>query len=77
MGGSKGKNMLYAKITHGYVIQTFNDAGEPLSQMFVAGDPVEYETSDGDPINMMDMPLGGREYLPFHMVQPQNMELEL
>ena len=59
--------MLFNKITLGHVIQTFNDVGEFISQEFVAGDVVEYEV-DGDPINMMDMPLGGREYHPFDMV---------
>ena len=61
--------MLYKKISEGYVEQTFNDAGECIQQHFIAGE-VEYETEDGDPINSMDMPLGGREYFPFDMKQP-------
>ena len=67
----KGATMLYKKISEGYVEQTFNDAGECIAQNFVAGE-VEYETEDGDPINSMDMPLGGREYFPFDMKQPSN-----
>ena len=62
--------MTYNKITSGFVIQVFNDAGEALRQEFVAGDEVEYETRDGDPINITDMPKGGDEYQPFEMVQP-------
>jgi hypothetical protein len=62
--------MLFRKITHGHVVQTFNDMGECISQEFVAGDPVEYESEDGDPINCMNMPLAGNEYEPFEMKQP-------
>jgi hypothetical protein len=65
--------MLYKKFTTGYVEQTFNDAGECIQQKFVSVDDrgIEYETEDGDPINVMDMPLAGREYFPFDMKQPQ------
>ncbi len=61
--------MTYNKITNGFVIQEFNDAGECIGQEFVAGD-VEYEFDD-TPINVMDMPLAGREYQAFDMVQPE------
>jgi hypothetical protein len=59
---------MYKKITVGYVIQVFNNAGEFVSQEFIAGDDVSYEC-EGDGINCMDMPLGGNEYQPFDMVQ--------
>lgn len=62
--------MMYHKFTDGYVEQVFNDAGECIKQTFNAGDNVEYETSDCDPINVVNMPLGGDEYHPFDMVQP-------
>ena len=62
--------MLYNKITHGFVTQTFNDAGECIGQQFTAGDIVEYETKDGKPIDVMDMPRCGDEYFPFDMEQP-------
>lgn len=62
--------MLFNKITHGFVTQVFNDAGECISQNFTAGDDVDYETEDGDPINEMDMPKGGNEYQSFDMIQP-------
>ena len=66
--------MLFLKITYGYVVQCYNDAGEFLAQSFVAGDSVDYEISEtsgegGLPINQGDMPLGGDEYFPFNMVQ--------
>ena len=65
--------MLFKKFTTGVVEQTFNDAGECISQEFQAdeGADVRYETEEGDGINVMDMPLAGREYHPFDMVQPQ------
>jgi len=53
------------KITHGYVIQTYNDQGECLEQEFVAGD-VEWETHDGEPCD----PIENHEYQKFHMIQP-------
>jgi hypothetical protein len=59
------------KITHGFVCQEFNDVGECIGQEFVAGDMVSYETEDGDPINVMDMPLAGNEYFSFNMEQPE------
>jgi hypothetical protein len=62
--------MLFKKFTEGTVEQTFNDAGECIEQKFNAGDVVEFETEDGDPINVMNMPCGGNEYHPFDMVQP-------
>ena len=59
--------MMFQKITEGHVIQTFNDVGEFVTQEFVAGDGVFYETIDGDPINVENMPLAGREYQSFDM----------
>jgi len=58
------------KITVGFVIQSFNDIGDCTSQEFIAGDQVDYETEDGDPINVENMPLSGQEYFPLTMVQP-------
>ncbi len=62
--------MNFKKITPGYVEQIFNDVGECIEQQFYAGDPVDYETEDGDPINVMNMPKGGREYFPMSLNQP-------
>ena len=63
--------MNYIKITTGFVIQTFNDKGECIKQEFIAGE-VEWETEDGDPIGQDELPLGGREYYDFTMVQPKS-----
>lgn len=62
--------MLYRKVTEGFVIQVFNDAGECIAQRFVAAGDCDYETGEGDPINSESMPLGGNEYHPFDMVAP-------
>lgn len=68
--------MNYVKITTGRVKQIFNDNGEFLSQTFIAAnDDVIYETEDGDSINVMDMPLGGREYHPFE-IEKEDIEVE-
>jgi hypothetical protein len=66
--------MLFKKFTTGVVEQTFNDVGECIEQKFTIPDSgeVEFETEDGYPINMMDMPLAGREYFPFDMIQPNS-----
>lgn len=62
--------MKYLKITHGRVVQIFNDVGECIGQYFHTGDVVEYETETGNSINPDDMPLAGREYRDFTMIQP-------
>lgn len=68
--------MNFQKITTGTVIQKFNDLGDCFEQQFIAGDNVEYETAEGDNINVGHMPLAGREYFPFDMVQPRQQELD-
>jgi len=40
--------MIYHKITNGFVIQRFDDTGKFLDQEFIAGNPVDYETQEGD-----------------------------
>ena len=62
--------MLYYKIAPGCVRQAFNDVGECVEQTFIAEGEPYYETEDGDDINIGNMPLAGREYCPFHMIQP-------
>lgn len=66
---------MFNKITHGYVVQRFNDQGECLGQEFVADcnfDEFEEENDDGNCviIDPESMPFGGNEYFPFNMVQP-------
>ena len=59
--------MRYSKITTGFVVQTFDDDGNPESQEFVAGDQCDYENEFGEPI---DSP-ANENYLSYDMVQPQ------
>ena len=68
--------MNYIKITTGFVIQTFNDKGECIKQEFFAGE-VEWETENGDPISQDELPLGGREYYDFIMVQPKPQQKKI
>ena len=64
--------MLY-KITHGFVIQRFDNNNKFLSQEFVAGDQVEYENQDGTQVEEVSDEL---PYVPFEMVQPNTEILE-
>jgi hypothetical protein len=60
--------MIYDKITHGYVIQSFDEKGQIISQKFVADNgEVTYE-QNGSEIEMDQMPLKGQEYYPFDMI---------
>lgn len=61
--------MTVNKITPGYVIQTYDDKGQCLSQEFVAGDPVDWETQEGITIDPPE-----HEYQPFDMVQPHDFK---
>ena len=60
--------MKYRKITTGFVIQTY-DGTKCIASEFVAGDNVEYENENGDPI---DMNKDQEEYFGFDMVQPES-----
>ena len=58
--------MLLKKVTIGFVVQTFNmETGKFVSQDFVAGDQVSWETDLGEPAEDRS------EYLNFDMVQPE------
>lgn len=70
--------MIINKITTGFVIQQFDTEKQKfVSQEFVAGDEVDWETEDGQPADM-EAPLvvDGQlqpiltTYLPFNMEQP-------
>ena len=67
--------MIIRKITTGFVIQTFDtDDWKYVSQMFVAGDTVDYENVRGDSVSpklMTSIKTGEEPYLPFDMVQPK------
>lgn len=62
---------LIKKITVGFVVQTWDDDKKRwVSQDFVAGDQVDWETEDGTPIvvdSTSEVP-----YLHFNMVQPED-----
>lgn len=65
--------MKYNKITTGFVIQTYEVDGEkenPILQNFIAGDPVERETEDGEPTDWVE-----KNYLPFDMLQPDSIQI--
>tara|TARA_Y100000310_G_scaffold56232_1_gene51582 strand:+ start:24339 stop:24563 length:225 start_codon:yes stop_codon:yes gene_type:complete len=63
----------FNKVTVGFVIQTFkqNHNGKMVcvAQSFVAGDEVDYENIDGEPVALEDRP--DYEYEPFEMVKPE------
>jgi hypothetical protein len=78
------------KITVGYVSQTFDtDLGRFVSQEFVAGDQVDYEDEDGDPVDSdlleVKKKVKGKKgrmktvkeeaYLPLEMKQPNELGL--
>lgn len=54
------------KITYGHVVQTFDENGKCIEQEFVAGDHVEWEGDDLEPID----PNPDCECHPFRMIQP-------
>jgi len=55
------------KVTMGFVVQSFNDDGSFVSQDFIAGDEVEYETHNGDVFD--ESVLSEELYHPFNMEQ--------
>mgnify|MGYP003343097949 CR=1 FL=1 len=61
------------KITTGFVIQTFDtEKNEWVSQEFVAGDTVDYETEHGEVIDSGHSFFENEPYLPFDMVKPDS-----
>lgn len=69
--------MIIYKITTGFVIQTFDtDKSAYIEQVFVAGNPVDYEDVEGNHLSddlMREKGFGPHTeepYLPFEMVQP-------
>ena len=65
------QEMVY-KITYGFVIQRFED-NKFVSQEFVEGDQVEYETPNGTQVGEVD----DLPYVRFAMVQPITEEIQL
>lgn len=62
------------KITIGFVIQDFDDNGRCIHQEFIAGDEVNWETEDGEAIEIENQPDNDDWYHPFNMVQPVVLE---
>jgi len=61
--------MIVKKITTGFVIQTYDtETGYCIEQNFSAGDIVEYEDEQGEPVDWHE---GKDAYQPFDMVQPK------
>ena len=61
--------MAYNKITVGYVVQTYNDDTQCMSQEFIASDDVTYETLQGEKIEVAGPVID--QYCPMVMVQPE------
>ena len=66
------------KITHGFVIQTWDtELNRWIDQQFVAGDQTEFEAVGSnrilDPADIW--PDGPEPYLPFHMQQPDEVSV--
>jgi hypothetical protein len=68
---------MFKKITTGFVIQDYDENGKCISQSFVAGDDVQFEDKNGNPLETDDGEKIERnhEYFPFDMVQPQTVEV--
>ena len=62
----KTEEITHSKITVGFVVQSYKGAN-CIHQEFVAGDPVEYEDKEGNPI---EIDTTKEVYQPFNMVQP-------
>jgi hypothetical protein len=57
------------KITTGFVVQTYDtETGRCIDQSFIAGDQVDYEDENGDPVDWREAP---DAYQPLEMVQPK------
>jgi len=71
--------LLINKITVGWVTQTFDTEQKKfIRQGFFASDHVDYEDTQGSPINSNLLIVDGEElYLPFDMVQPNIRFIEL
>ena len=68
--------MLINKVTVGFVIQVFDTEKKAfVDQNFIAGDEVSYEDQYGKAVDPQYMHTldGKTPYLPFDMVQPDDM----
>lgn len=67
-----GEKQMITKTTVGFVVQNFDDDGKFINQAFIAGDQVDWENEEGDPIEEP----ANVEYIPFEMKQPESEEAE-
>ncbi|MDR3707173.1 MAG: hypothetical protein P4L33_02650 [Capsulimonadaceae bacterium] len=58
---------MHKKIVVGFVVQTFDADNRCIAQEFVAGDTIDYENEEGEPIPVPD----AEAYFPMDMVQPK------
>lgn len=71
-------NRLISKVTIGFVIQTFDQSQDRFtSQEFVAGDEVNYEDDNGEPVDSAECEIErgdvmSEPYIGFDMIQPQD-----
>ena len=65
MGQIQTQTPAAIKITYGFFSQEFNEKGELISQKFIAGDQVEFEDSEGNPIDDFDVEGVTDFYHPF------------
>jgi hypothetical protein len=64
--------MIVNKITHGFVIQSFDtEKRRFVSQEFIAGDECVYEDENGDIVDYTEALPTPEPYLPFEMEQPK------
>jgi len=63
--------MAYQKITVGFVVQAFDDNDNAVSQEFIAGDEVSYESRDAEDFGEPHIPPVEDTYFPFDMIQPK------
>jgi hypothetical protein len=52
----------FIKYTHGFMVQRFDSDGNFIGQDFIAGDDVEWEDAEGQPVETQDF------YHPFNEV---------
>jgi len=66
------------KITTGFVIQDYNDKGDCVGQIFIAGNPVDYEHENGESLSSdeHDIAVNKENYQSFDMVQPNTETCE-
>lgn len=70
--------MLVSKVTVGFVVQTFDqELGRFTSQAFIAGDQVDYEDDNGNPVDADECKVErgdimSEPYIGFDMIQPQD-----